>query len=187
MGNCPVRIDVSKVIRYVDDNNGRRAIKRHIAEEHKIRLGDAETGTAQPDMLLLTEHDLKLFLMRCRKPRAFDVAKHFGIKIEHYLLASKEQDASSQIMEGFMGEKMIHQFGVGKYRIDLYFPKYKLAIESDEIDHRNRDIGYEVERQKHIEKLLGCTFVRFNSGAKDFCILDVANKIFVQIKSFFQK
>ena len=42
---------------------------------------------------------------------------------------------------------MIHQFGAEKCRIDLYFPKYKLAIESDEFDHRDRDIGYEVEQQ----------------------------------------
>ena len=63
---------------------------------------------------------------------------------------------------------MIHQFAVGKYWIDLYFPRYKLAIECDEFGHRDRDIGYEVERQKHIGKLLNCTFVRFNTDAKDF-------------------
>ena len=80
---------------------------------------------------------------------------------------------------------MIHQFGVGKYRIYLYFPKYKLAVECDEFDHRHRDIEYEVERQKRIKKLLNCTFVRFNPDAKDFCILEVVNKIFVQIKSSF--
>ena len=82
---------------------------------------------------------------------------------------------------------MIHQFGAGKYRIDLYFPKYKFAIECDEFDYCDRDIEYEVERQKHIEKLLNCIFVRFNPDAKDFFILEVVNKMFVQIKSFFLK
>ena len=82
---------------------------------------------------------------------------------------------------------MIHKFSAGKYRIDLYFPEYKLAIACDEFDHRGRDTGYEVERQKHIKKLLNCTFVRFNPDAKDFCILEVVNKIFVQNKSFFKK
>ena len=153
---------------YVDDNNGRRAIKRHVSEKYKIRLGDVETDMTQPHMVLLTEHGLKLFLMRRRKPKAFDVAKHFGIKIKHCLPASKEQDALGQIMQTFNGEEMIHQLGVGKYRTDLYFPKYKLAIECNEFDHRDRDIGYEIERQKHIEKLLNCTFVRFNPDAKDF-------------------
>ena len=90
-------------------------------------------------------------------------------------------------MQAFNGEEMIHQFGVGKYRIDLYFPKYNLAIECDEFDHRDRDIGYEVGQQKHIEKLLNCTFVRFNQDAKDFYTWEVVNRIFVRVKSSFQK
>ena len=90
-------------------------------------------------------------------------------------------------MQAFNGEEMTHQFSVGKYRIDLYFPGYKLAIECDEFDHRDRDIEYKIERQKHIKKLLNCTFVRFNPDAKDFYILDAVNKIFVQVKSSFQR
>ena len=97
--------------------------------------------------------------MRCHNPKVYDVVKHFGITTEHCSPASKEQDALNQIMQTFRGEEMIHQFGAGKYRIDLYFPKYKLAIECDEFDHRDKDIGYKVEQQKHIEKLLNCTFV----------------------------
>ena len=90
-----------------------------------------------------------------------------------------------QIMQAFNGEEMIRQFGAGKYRIDLYFPKCKLAIEYDEFDHHDRDIGYEVERQKHIEQLLNSNFVRFSPDAKDFFILEVVKKIFEQIKSVF--
>ena len=58
---------------------------------------------------------------------------------------SNEQEALSQIMQAFRGEEMIHQFCPGKYRIDLYLPEYKLAIEWDEFGHRDRDIGYELE------------------------------------------
>ena len=89
-------------------------------------------------------------------------------------------------MQAFNGEEIIQQFGVGKYQIDPYFPKYKLAIECDEFDHRDGDVEYEVEQQRHIEKLLKCAFVRFNPDTKDFCILGFVNKIFVQIKSSFQ-
>ena len=145
LGMCSVGIDVSRAIGYEDGNNGRRATKRHIPEEHKIQLEGVETDTTQPDMILLTEQGLKLFLMRCRKPRASDVVKHFGKKFEHCLLASKEQDVLSQIMQAFRGEEMIHQFGDGKYRIDLYSPKYKLAIECDELDHRDRDLNMKLD------------------------------------------
>ena len=88
-------------------------------------------------------------------------------------------------MQAFNGEEMIYPFGVGKYRIDLYFPKYKLAIQCDKFDHHDRDNGYEVKRQKHIEKLFNYAFVRFNPDANNFCILEVVNKIFFQIKSSF--
>ena len=144
LGKCFVGIDVSRAIGYVDDNNGRRAIKRHVPKEYKMELGDVEIDMTQPYTILLTKHGLELFLMRCRKPRAFDVAKHFDIEIKHCLPASKEQDSLSQIMQAFKGEEMIHQFSIGKYRIHLYFPKYKLAIECNELDHRERDIGYEI-------------------------------------------
>ena len=86
-------------------------------------------------------------------------------------------------MHAFNGEEMIHQFSLGKYRTDLYFAKYKFAIECNEFDHRDRDIEYKEGGQKHIEKLFNCTFVRFNPDAKDFCILKFVNKTFIQIKS----
>ena len=115
-----------------------------MSQEYKMELGDVEIDMTQPYTILLTKHGLKLFLMGCRKRRAFDVAKRFDIEIKHCLPASKEQDSLSQIMQAFKGEEMIHQFSIGKYRIHLYFPKYKLAIECDELDHRERDIGYEI-------------------------------------------
>ena len=37
-------------------------------------------------------------------------------------------------------------------KMDAYFRKYKLAIEVDEQWHNGRDIDYELERQKPIEK-----------------------------------
>ena len=47
-------------------------------------------------------------------------------------------------MKADNGEEMIHQFSVGKYRTDQYFLRYKLEIECEEFDHRDRDIEYEV-------------------------------------------
>ena len=85
LGKSLVGIDVSRVIGNTDNTNGRRAIQQHVPEKYKIQLGDVETDTTQPNMVLLTRHGLKLFLMRGRNPKAFDVAKHFGIKIKHCL------------------------------------------------------------------------------------------------------
>ena len=48
------------------------------------------------------------------------------------------------------------------YRIDLYFHEYKLAIEIDEKGHKDRDTNDEIQRQKALEKELGCEFIRIN-------------------------
>ena len=50
MGKSAVGIDVSRAIGYTDDNNGRRAIQRHVPEKYKIRLGDVEIDTNQPNI-----------------------------------------------------------------------------------------------------------------------------------------
>ena len=44
----------------------------------------------------------------------------------------KEQAVINSIKDAFEGENMQTQYTVLNYRIDLYFHKYKLAIEVDE-------------------------------------------------------
>ena len=52
------------------------------------------------------------------------------------------------------------QFSVLGYTTDLFFHDYKLTIETDENDHSDRNINYEVKIQKRIEQKLGCKFIR---------------------------
>ena len=44
-------------------------------------------------------------------------------------------------------------------QIDLYFHKYKLAIEVDELGHNDRNIDYEIQRQQALERELNCVFI----------------------------
>ena len=44
------------------------------------------------------------------------------------------------------------QYSVLGYRIDLYFYKYKLAIEVDLLGHVDRSLSNKIERQKTLEK-----------------------------------
>ena len=62
------------------------------------------------------------------------------------------------------------------YRIDAYFPKYKLAI-VDEQGHNDRDIDYAIERQKVMEKELGCEFIMINPAKENFNIFVEIGKI----------
>ena len=62
-------------------------------------------------------------------------------------------------------------------QIDLYFHKYKLAIEVDELGHSDRNINDEIERQRALERELNCVFIRINPDEPDFNILREINKI----------
>ena len=64
------------------------------------------------------------------------------------------------------------------YRIDLYFHDYKLAIEIDENGHSNRNIDYEIKRQKATEQELSCEFIITDPDKEDFGISKGINETF---------
>ena len=100
-------------------------------------------------------------------------AVNFRTKLEfmqHDPIMTQEQSILSKILTFFAAEKIILQHNVLGYRIDAYFLKYKLATEVDGKGHNDRDIDYEIERQKAIEKELGCKFIRINPAKKKFNI-----------------
>ena len=52
----------------------------------------------------------------------------------------------------FEGEDIQTEYNVLCFRVDIYFHEYKLAIVVDEYGHNDRNIDYEIKRQKTIEK-----------------------------------
>ena len=60
------------------------------------------------------------------------------------------------------------EHSVLSYRIDLYLPRHKLAIEIYEKGHKVRDEYEAIERQKAIEIELDCEFIRINPEEKEF-------------------
>ena len=50
------------------------------------------------------------------------------------------------------------------FRIDVYFNKFFLAVETDEKGHTDRASIFEEIRQKALEKKLGCEFIRINTS-----------------------
>ena len=105
----------------------------------------------------------------CRTTPAVSFKTKLGFS-QHDPIMTQEQSILSKIVTLFAAEEIILQHSVLGYRIDAYFPKYKLAIEVDEQGHNSRDIGYEIERQKAIEKELDCEFIRINPAKEDFNI-----------------
>ena len=70
----------------------------------------------------------------------------------------------------------IKEYQVGKYRVDLCFPKYKLAIECDENNHKHYSQDDEKERQLFIESE-GFEFYRYNPDEKGFYMGDIINNV----------
>ena len=93
------------------------------------------------------------------------------------MINTKEQTVTNSIKDAFEGENMQTQYTVLNYRIDPYFHKYKLAIEVDELDDNDRNIDYEMQRQKALKRELDCVFIRINPDALDVNIFKEINKI----------
>ena len=79
LGECLLGIDVSRAIGYVDDNNSRRAIKRHVPQKYMMWFEDVKDiverrhvrlDVPQHDAILLKEPGLYCFLLRCKMPGA---------------------------------------------------------------------------------------------------------------------
>ena len=72
-------------------------------------------------------------------------------------------------------------------RIDLYFHDYKLAIETDENSHSDRNINYKIKSQKAIEQEPACRIFRIDPNKEGFGIFRAFNKIFRHIKRSIEK
>ena len=93
------------------------------------------------------------------------------------MVNTKKQLVINSIKAAFEGEDMQTQCSVLTYRIELHFHKYKLAIEADELEHVDRNIYNEIERQRALERELNCVFIRINPDKRNFNILREINKI----------
>ena len=78
-------------------------------------------------------------IMDCRTTMAHNFRTRLGFK-QYNVILIKGQSVLMKIMGSFEGENMETQYNVLSYRIDLYFHNYKLAIETDENRHSDRNI-----------------------------------------------
>ena len=84
---------------------------------------------------------------------------------------TQEQSVLTKLDTYFKTEGKIFQHYALGYRIDMYIPEYKLAIEVDELGHCTRALKGEMERQKRIEEELGCKFIRIVPSRENFDIV----------------
>jgi very-short-patch-repair endonuclease len=176
--------EIARELKYKRPND---AIRAHVKNHNKISVEDLKKlhNAFECKLLLNTnlidEDGMKDLIIGSRIPYAIDYAKKYGINVSNHKIACKEATTLSCIMKAFATEKFEFQRIVGRYRIDLYFPEHKLAIECDENGHQDRDKYEEVKRQKYLEETLKCKFIRYNPDAKDFDIFNVIHEIMKHI------
>ena len=124
--------------------------------------------------------------MHCRTPESHKFKRGLGFKL-HDVTNCKEQTVLESIKDAFEVENMQTQYSVLGYKIDLQFHEYKLAIEVDELGHNDRNIDYEIQRQKAIEKELGCVLIRINPDEENFDVFKAINEIYRHIKKSTKK
>ena len=74
------------------------------------------------------------------------------------------------------------QYSVLGYRIHLYFHDYKLVIEIDENGQSDKNIDFQMKRQKSIEQEPDCEYIRIDPNKDNFDIFKAINEIFTHIK-----
>ena len=136
--------------------------------------------------LYINEEGMIELLVGSQQPLTKELAEYISIKIIGHKYVRKEAGTIYTIQKVFEGISVKREFSIGSYRIDLYFLEHKLASECDEHHHKDRDINYEIRRQKFIEDQLNWKLIRYNPDAKDFMIESAIKNFFsIFIKSVF--
>ena len=149
-------------------------------EEYKKCRYELNESTNQPHRRFIHVDLAFKVTKNCKtdEPCAFKENLEFTL---HDVINTKEQSVISAIKDSFEGEDMQTQYSVLGYRIDLYFHKYKLSIEVDELGHADKNINNKIERQRALERELSRVFIRINPDERAFSMLREINKIYRHI------
>lgn len=151
--------------------------------DNERQMRKIKTNGGVQNKTVLTFIGLKKLLTNSRSMKVTQFAKDLGFDISIVVKSTIESDTLNSIITAFECENIISQYMVGKYRIDLYFSKYNLAIECDE-KHHDKQIEEDIIRENYIKEKINCTFIRFKPYDKDFNIFKVINSIYKHIKEF---
>ena len=166
--------DPTKAVQYHNSIDNKRRLNE-LKPQAKLEYNDAKT-------IYINETGLRALVIKSQLPTASDVATQLGISVEtRYVRKETEivgfvQDVLTQMMVPFEFQKNVNNF-----RIDLYLPDQKLAIEIDEHNHADRDPSYEKEREMYIKAQLGCKFLRINPDSEGFKLSTCIGRLMKEI------
>jgi very-short-patch-repair endonuclease len=117
-----------------------------------------DTMRPNPTVILLTLRGAYRFLAHSRSPSAEELRKKLNYELGFYRTVP-EADFVNKIMAIFSTEVFERQKHVLTYYIDLYMPRYNLALEFDEQHHEHHQV-YDGLREQAICQHIGCVFIR---------------------------
>lgn len=156
---------VAKTLGYAKPNN---AINTHCKNAIKLSRKELlELGivTKSPHGLKLINESDVVNLVSYNRNGACESIKQYILDQmpngNYVATSSRDEHVALDTIEQLLGIKLIRQFRVGEYIIDGYHKETKTAYEIDDYYH-SRQTDIDAARQKDIENILGCTFIRIN-------------------------
>jgi very-short-patch-repair endonuclease len=188
--DCDIIIDDNEPYFYINANDLARILNiKNISmmirnyDKNEKKIIKTQTKGGPQKINYLTFEGLYKYISNSRKINIIDFCKNIGIDINLKIFSSIENDTLKSIIETFINEKIILQYKVNQYNIDLYFEEKKIAIECDEEHHDNKNnIICDKIREENIKKELDCKFIRYKPYDKNFNIFKLLNEIYINIK-----
>ena len=140
-----------------------------LAKCHWLRINGKGRKTPVADTETLQKIALAV-LSGCRRSMTdkTKMLQDMGLPMQYCMRSFVEEETLQPLLTVFQHLAPVKQFSCGEYRVDLYFPLQKVAVECDEGDHKQYDFAADYERQRFIEQQLSCQFVRYNPHSADF-------------------
>jgi very-short-patch-repair endonuclease len=177
--------------------NNYDALKDNVNKEHKIKFKNINFNInvlelkkyfkIRKDTDLIYKKGLISLIKNSKKNN--DILNNwlntkYNLNLIIFKRLTKETEIINNIKKVFYNEEIICQYHITKFFIDMYFPKYKLAIEIDENGHNDRPINYDKDREYYIKKEINCVFLRCNPDDKLFNIFEFIGKIYKYISEY---
>ena len=157
-------------------SNIRASTRAYDYSEKYCKLTHTNGGNQM--MSYLTHKGLERLLFLSRSDEAIKLVELMGIQSVRKWFPSIENDIMLNIINAFKCENIKRQYICDKYRIDLYFIDYKIALECDELQHNvQKNIQTDSKREEVIKNKLNCEFIRFKPFEPDFNIFELIGKI----------
>jgi very-short-patch-repair endonuclease len=150
---------------------------------------EKETKGGNQHMVYISYNAVARVLTNSRKENSIKLSKFMSIKTIRRKFTCIEMDTIKCIKETFNGEEMHEQYAIAGFYIDLYFTKYKIAIECDEKRHNVRKIKKsDIQREQNITTMIpSIYFLRYTPEEKGFNMFHVLNNIYKAIQLQFEK